>query len=125
VAKPLLLLRLGATGVFLLVALGGVLLGVFFPSLRVFFWGISLAGLLEIPSYWALSLTLRLSNGKFFAAFMGGMLGRMAVLGTSVGILWRFHPGAVMSFVFAAVVGIIGFSVVELFFIGRQNRLKI
>lgn len=124
-AKTLLSIRLWATGVFMSAALGGVLLGDFFPSARVFFGGVSLTGILGIPSYWALSLTIGLSSRKYFVAYMGGMLGRMAVLGTSVGILWRLDPGAVMPFVLAAVLGIIGLSFVELFFIGRQNRLKI
>lgn len=84
-----------------------------------------MAALLEIPSYWALSLTLRLSNGKFFTALVGGMLGRLLFLGTCVGILHRCAPGSVMAFVLAAVAGLVGFSFVELFFIGRQNRLPL
>ncbi len=123
--NPLFVLRLKATGVFVAVALTGTLAALFIPGGRLFFIGLSAAAALEVPSYWALSLTLRLSNSKFFGAFGGGMFGRMAGLGLVVGILWRGDPGAVIPFVLGAVVGLIGFSFVELFFIGRQNRLPI
>lgn len=118
-------LRVKATLVFVAVVLAGTLAAFSFPTGRFFFIGLMAAAVLEVPSYWALSLTLRLSNNKFFGAFVGGMLGRLVGLGCVVGILWRRDPGTVIPFVLGAVVGLIGFSFVELFFIGRQNRLPI
>lgn len=120
---PLSRLRSGATATWIALATLGGSAAVFFPNARMFFGGLSVAALLEIPGYWALSLTLRLSNSQFFGAFVGGMLGRMVGLGALVGILWREESRAVIPFVLGAVLGLIGFSFVELHFIGRQNRL--
>jgi hypothetical protein len=122
---PLSRLRFLATttwGMALIVSLGAAAL---IPIGRVFFLGLGLVALLEIPSYWALSLTIRLSNSKFFGAFVGGLFGRLLGLGAGVGFVWRYDRGGVVPFVLAAVVGLIGFSFIEMFFIGRQNRLPI
>lgn len=117
-------LRVKATMVFVAVVLAGTLAAFSFPTGRFFFIGLMAAAVLEVPSYWALSLTLRLSKNKFFGAFVGGMLGRMVGLGCVVGnsaeesrdgdslcsgrccrVDWIFVCGTV--------------------FIGRQNRLPI
>lgn len=118
-------LRRWATFTFGSAVLANALAAVFVPAGRVIFLGLGAAAFLAIPSYWALSLTLRLSNSKFFGAFVGGMIGRLLGLGAGVGFVWRFQRGAVVSFVVAAAVGLIGFSFVEMYFIGRQNRLPI
>ena len=118
-------LRVKATLVFVSVVLWGTLAAFSFPTGRFIFIGLIATAVLEVPSYWVLSLTLRRSNNQFFGAFVGGMLGRMVGLGCVVGIIWRRDPGTVIPFVLGVVVGLIGFSFVELFFIGRQNRLPI
>lgn len=120
---PLSRLRSGATATCIVLAAIGGIAAVSFPNARMFFGGLSVAALLELPGYWALSLTLRSSNSRFFGAFVGGMLGRMLVLGALVGYLWREESRAVIPFVLGAVLGLVGFSFVELHFIGRQNRL--
>lgn len=118
-------LRFWATVTFVVLVATGVGAAVLVPRGRLFFLGVSLVGVLAIPSYWALSLTLRLSNGKFYGAFVGGMFGRLLGMGAAVGMVWRFERAAVIPFVLAGVVGLVGFSFVEMFFIGRQNRLSI
>lgn len=87
--------------------------------------GVALALVLVLPSYWSLSLTLRRSNTQFFGAFVGGVLGRMAGLGLGGVIVWSHARAALIPFVLSAVIGLMGLSFIELFFIGRQNRLPI
>lgn len=122
---PLSRLRIGATATLVAAAAAGIVAAVHWPGGRAFFLGLSLVALLEIPSYWALSLTLRLSNGKFYGALAGGMMGRLLALGAGLWIVWGSARESLVPFVLAAVVGLIGFSFIELFFIGRQNRLSI
>lgn len=121
----LLSLRLWATGTLVAVALvggGGMAL---FPGGSPRAAGVALALVLVLPSYWSLSLTLRRSNTQFFGAFVGGVLGRMAGLGLGGVIVWSHARAALIPFVLSAVIGLMGLSFIELFFIGRQNRLPI
>ncbi|MBL8022823.1 MAG: hypothetical protein JNK54_00880 [Elusimicrobia bacterium] len=124
-ATTLQALRWWATGTLIAVALVGGGIVALFPLGRPMVWGVGVAVLLVVPSYWSLSLTLRLSNPKFFGAFVGGLLGRMAGLGVGGAVVWWHEPSLVVPFLLAAVIGMVGLSFIELFFIGRQNRLTI
>ncbi|MBK8576583.1 MAG: hypothetical protein IPN90_13215 [Elusimicrobia bacterium] len=116
-------LRLFATGTLAAVSGGAALMALWMPGGRPIFLGLGVVAVLAIPSYWALSLTLRLSNSRFYGSFVGGMFARMGGVGVCVGLLWRYERAAVVPFVLAAAVGLVGVSFVEMYFIGRQNRL--
>jgi hypothetical protein len=122
---PLARLRWGATAALVTVAAAGGAAAAVVPSARVFMFGVIVVALLGIPSYWALSLTFRRSNGKFYGAFVGGLVGRMLGVGAGLACVWRYDRASLVAFAVAAVIGLIGLSFVEMYFIGRQNRLPI
>jgi hypothetical protein len=94
----------------------------FFRDGRPILWGVGLAAVLVVPSYWTLSLTLRLSDRAFFGAFLGGIFGRLLGLAVGVALVWGHQRGAVVPFALAAVGSLIGLTWIELVFLGKQNR---
>ncbi|MBP9128334.1 MAG: hypothetical protein KBG07_06155 [Elusimicrobia bacterium] len=93
------------------------------PSAGPVRWGVWLAAGLALPSYWTLSLALRGSNGFFFGVFLGGILGRLAGVAAGIVAAWRFDPSTVALFALSAAGALAGLSIIEVYFIGRQNRL--
>jgi hypothetical protein len=116
-------LRAGA--VLAILAAGGVLAGL---ARAAGGWrdplaaGCLLSTLLVLAGYGALTFTLHRSDRAFFAAFAGGMLGRLAVLGLAA---WRVHAAGrwpVAPFALGAAAGLIIVTFVELIFLQAQNR---
>ncbi len=110
----------GALGAAALAAIGGMgLLSSAGPARG----GVGLALALALPSYWTLSWALRRSNSVFFSAFLGGMFGRLVGLAGGIAVVWRMDPIAVTPFALSAAGSLAGLSLIEVYFIGRQNRL--
>jgi hypothetical protein len=85
--------------------------------------GVAFAFALAAPSYLALSACLHRSDKTFFGVFLGGMGVRLAAGGTAIYVVHRVGVWPVAPFAVALAVGLMGLSVIELFFIQRQNSL--
>lgn len=116
-------LRGWASGALGAAALAAVGVSGLFASAGPARWGVGLALALALPSYWTLSWALRRSNSVFFSAFLGGMFGRLVGLAGGIVAVWRTDPTAVTPFALAAAGSLAGLSLIEVYFIGRQNRL--
>lgn len=85
--------------------------------------GVVFSFALALPSYLALSAGLNRSDKVFFSVFLGGMGMRLAAGGTAIYVVYRVGCWSVPSFAVALAVGLMGLTVIELFFIQRQNSL--
>ena len=87
--------------------------------------GLALAFLLSAPGYAALSATLHGTDKAFYGTFVGGILFRLTAATGAILVVHRSGRWVLAPFAVALAVALAVFSVVEAYFLTRQNRLWI